>query len=676
MICIPFVIKVVCKMNNSLFYSHIEKNDLNRDIIDSIERYAELNPSEQIYLISAPLGENRYTYPYEDKAIVILSPKHKIIFINLIEDDDEFDEYYEDFMEDVNSISDKYKYQKYIGRMRKLKETFTVQIPSSDASDISDVLNKNKLSETEFRKCELLISLITGSINNVEKVGVDTPSTILEKVKHNIILFDGEQTRFIYKQLPHKRISIQGLSGTGKTELLMHKLKEIYASEDNIKIFFTCHNIALSHTLKERIPAFFDFMKVEKQIKWDSQLWVDRAWGSKQDKNSGLYSYICDFYNIQFQRWGPGVTYSDIFSKALKEIKAIGEIEYAFDYILIDEKQDFPEVFFELCEIIAKEKVYVAGDIFQDIFENNIRKAVDNVDYVLNKCYRTAPKILMFAHAIGMGLFETNKLNWLEDSEWESSGYIVKKSGNEVTLSRDSIRRFEDLEENKISNMNIMRHENESQVIDIIEKIRQDNPTVLPDDIAVIMLDKGNYIYDYIDRLEFQIRTKFGWAVNKAVETKKKIPNQLFMSNVNNVKGLEFPFVICVTREIKDTYTYRNSLYTMLTRSFLQSFLLVSNYDNIQCQLEGLKVINSDDVIRTTEPTVAEKLSIQRSIVKVKEQSNISFYDFINSILSQQGIERKYWKKFIAALPESYKENFDKEGIIEFIDDNKKYYCI
>ncbi|WP_350595666.1 hypothetical protein, partial [Pseudoalteromonas sp. 45-MNA-CIBAN-0466] len=89
-----------------------------------------------------------------------------------------------------------------------------------------------------------------------------------------------------------------------------------------------------------------------------------------------------------------------------------------------------------------------------------------------------------------------------------------------------------------------------------------------------------------------------------------------------------------------------------------------------------LKVINSDDVIRTTEPTVAEKLSIQRSIVKVKEQSNISFYDFINSILSQQGIERKYWKKFIAALPESYKENFDKEGIIEFIDDNKKYYCI
>ncbi|HCD8925682.1 TPA: DNA helicase, partial [Escherichia coli] len=128
------------------------------------------------------------------------------------------------------------------------------------------------------------------------------------------------------------------------------------------------------------------------------------------------------------------------------------------------------------CEKITRHKVYVAGDIFQDIFENNIKKEVENVDYVLNKCYRTAPRILMFAHAIGMGLFEENKLNWLEDSEWESSGYTINKANKEVTLSRDSIRRFEDLEETKISNMNIMKHINESQVIDILKSIKNDNP--------------------------------------------------------------------------------------------------------------------------------------------------------------------------------------------------------
>ncbi|CAH1608708.1 DNA helicase [Vibrio jasicida] len=662
-------------MSNSLFYNHIEKSDINLNIIEEIEKYIQLNPKEQLYLITAPLGENKYDYEYSPNVVVVLSPKHKIIFIDLSNDEDSFDDYYEDFMEDVNSISDKYKYQKHIGRVRKWRKEFTTTIKYNSKLSFSEILNSNKLDETDYRKCELIISLLTGSINNIEKVGVETPTTLLEKVKHNIILFDGEQTRFIYKQLPNKRISIQGLSGTGKTELLMHKLKEIYSSEEDIKIYFTCHNIALANTLKERIPTFFDFMKVEKQIKWNQNLWVDRAWGSKQDPNSGLYSYICDFYNIPFYRWNHNTTYNDIFSRALDQINKIENLEYAFDYILIDEKQDFPEVFFELCEKIARHKVYVAGDIFQDIFENNIKNEVENVDYVLNKCYRTAPRILMFAHAIGMGLFEKNKLNWLEDSEWESSGYYINRDDNYVLLNRDSIRRFEDLEETEISNMNILQHTGSDQVIDIIKQIKIDNPTVEPDDIAVIMLDKDNYIYDYIDHLEFKIRSEFKWNVNKAVVSKQKIPNQLFISNVNNVKGLEFPFVICVTNEIKDTYGYRNSLYTMLTRSFLQSFLLVEQYDAVRCQIEGLQYIRDNDAIRTKEPTSAEKVNIQKRIVKVKSKSNISFYDFINGIFKEQGIDKKYWKKFIQALPESYKDDFDEDGIIQFINDNKKYYC-
>ena len=329
-----------------------------------------------------------------------------------------------------------------------------------------------------------------------------------------------------------------------------------------------------------------------------------------------------------------------------------------------------------MCERITKFQVYVAGDIFQDIFENNIKKEVENVDYVLNKCYRTAPSILMFAHAIGMGLFEKNKLNWLEDTEWISSGYRIEKDNiGGVKLSRDSIRRFEDLEETKISNMNILKHTGVQQVVDIIASIIKDNPTVEPSDVAVIMLDKQNYIYDYINTLEYKIRTEINWNVNNAIESKRKKPNELFISNVNNVKGLEFPFVICVTNRINDSYTYRNSLYTMLTRSFLQSYLLVTDYKNIQCQLDGLEIINNSSVIKTNEPSEQEKLKIQRQIVKVKSQSNISFYDFINTILTNQGVDKKDWKKFIRALPESYKNDFDEDEIVEFINTNKKYYC-
>ena len=36
--------------------------------------------------------------------------------------------------------------------------------------------------------------------------------------------------------------------------------------EQDSKIFFTCHNKALANELKNRIPTFFNFMKVDKQI--------------------------------------------------------------------------------------------------------------------------------------------------------------------------------------------------------------------------------------------------------------------------------------------------------------------------------------------------------------------------------------------------------------------------
>ena len=662
-------------MKNSLFYNHIASTDVNNTLIEEIENYAENNPSAQLYLVRTLLGEGKNDYPYEENVVVVLSPKHKILFINLGDDEDLFEEYCDDFILDLNSMSNRYKYQQHLGRPRKWRSDLTHKVENYDGLDFTTLFKENELPIDLYRKNELLISLITGSINDIEKVGVETPLTLLDKVKNSIMLFDGEQTRFIYKQLDQKKISIQGLSGTGKTELLMHKLKEIYSSEKDTTIFFTCHNNVLADHLKQRIAYFFDFMKVDKQIQWNSQLWVDRAWGSQRDKNSGLYSYICDFYGLSFSRWSPQTTYEMIFTKALDEINKIENFKCAFDYILIDEKQDFPAVFFDLCEKIAKKKVYVAGDIFQDIFENNIQQAVENVDYVLNKCYRTAPNILMFAHAVGMGLFEKTKLNWLEDTEWEASGYHIERNAGNVTLSRDSVRRFEDIEEKQLMNMNLIQHTDQDQVVEIIRGIAKNNPTVKAEDIAVIMLDKRNYIYDYVDLLQFKIKSELGWNVNKSYETKRKVPNELFVSNVNNVKGLEFPFVICITSSINSSYSYRNSLYTMLTRSFLQSYLLVNDVASLNSQLLGLQYINDNNHIISIEPTDAEKAVIKRKIVKIKDEKNVSFYDFMMKIFSDLKIDKQYRKKFIQAMPEDYKVDFDEENIKEFIEANRKYYC-
>ncbi|EKA2015785.1 description family protein, partial [Salmonella enterica] len=63
--------------------------------------------------------------------------------------------------------------------------------------------------------------------------------------------------------------------------------------------------------------------------------------------------------------------------------------------------------------MVTSKKLYVAGDVFQNIFMP-ISDNVNRADIVLKKCYRTDPKNLMFSHALGMGLYEEPVLRWLK----------------------------------------------------------------------------------------------------------------------------------------------------------------------------------------------------------------------------------------------------------------------
>ena len=665
-------------MENSLFFSQVDKNDLNSLFINDVVNYCEENPQEQIYLINAPLGE-KYSYDYENNAIVILSPKHKIIFIDLKGDEDLFKEYYEDFLEDLSSISDKFEYKKHIGRPREWKKNNTVLINKDEIIDFKKILSDNQLEGKQQRISELLISLLIGSINDINKIGADIPESLLDRVKKNILLFDGEQTRFIYKEFNNKTVSIQGLSGTGKTELLLHKLKELYLKDDNSKIYFTCHNIALANNLRERIPGFFNFMKVEKQIEWDKRLWVSHAWGSKNFPNSGFYSYLCHFYNLPFYKFSKFTNYEKIFSQVLDHVNNLrnDEFQYAFDYILIDERQDFPDIFFKLCEKIAKNKIYIAGDIFQDIFENTKNTELE-VDIVLNRCYRTDPRTLMFAHAIGLGLFEDKKLNWFPDNYWNAIGYSIDRfQDREVHLSREPIRRFENLQINDYESVIFKNSTYIKDVLKVITKLKTEHPDLQPDDIAIILLDENKQeLYNYIDNLIINIGKEFEWKSNRAYENKKKIGGTVYISNPNNVKGLEFPFVICITASVKNNYKYRNILYTMLTRSFIQSYLLVTNSnDKLKTNLEGLKIINSNRYIKTIEPTNKEQKEIENKLLKFNKEENISYEDFLHSIYDELKIDHKYRDVFTNALLSTGIEKFDKQKTIRFIKANKEFYC-
>lgn len=598
-----------------------------QDVIDAIAKYTNEH-KQQMYVLKSPLGNKKYAYADKD-SFILLSPHHKITFITCRGNLDKvFEDYYEDVIEDISAISDKFLYKEYIGRTREWKEMLTRKVLSESLlKNINQFYNEAYVEDAATRrKLELVISLFIGSINDITNVSLDEPKEILDKVKHKIQLFDGDQTNFIYGSLDKNIVTIQGLSGTGKTELLLHKLKELYTENESNRIFFTCHNKILAKNLHERIPAFFNFMKIEQQIEWNRRLWCSNAWGSQGDRDSGLYRYICYFYGITFYTYSQGNSFLQVCQLALQELKKKKEEEgnewkYAFTYVLVDESQDFDDTFVELCSLVTEKQVYIAGDIFQSIFEDASNHSTEP-DFLLSRCYRTDPKTLMFAHALGMGLFESRKLWWLDKKEWQECGYDVQETDGKYTLTREPIRRFEDLGDDYDSVRIYSTEQFANGIVFIIKDLIKENPTISVNDIGIILLDDKDYIYDLMTDISDAIKQQLKWNVNVAYLSKEKVKNALFISNRNNVKGLEFPFVICVTKQITSSSKYRSALYTMLTRSFLRSYLLLQRSDNEGIRKEILAGYSEIKEYKRMTISVPNKDEIKNIKARIRFEGN------------------------------------------------------
>lgn len=653
--------------DDSLFYCDIEITEETNRFINPLKEYS-IQHSKQIYILKKALGTNKdYNYELSDVAIILM-PKHPILILNYKTTTlENLEDFLLDFKEDLGYLSDKYNYNKILGRPRKWPSDFFV-ISGIDEFNIDEYLT-TEIGLQYQRKIDLLISLLIGSINNIEKIGLSDPESLLEKVKQKIILFDGQQSRFIYQTKEQDTITIQGMAGTGKTELLLHKLKDVYSSEKNSAIVFTCHNKVLANDMRVRIPRFFNFLKVDEQIEWDDRLHVFPSWGSASNPNSGLYSFLCKKYDLSFIRYSENHDFNAVCYEALQELNEQENFEPCFDYIFIDESQDFKEGFFELCKKVSKKTVYIAGDIFQNIYDTSVTTDI-KPDFLLNKCYRTDPKTLMFAHAVGMGLYETPQINWLDDNAWVSCGYSLDRESSKdtITLSRSPLRRFEDLDAtNTIRLLSCDSDSYSTQIISCIQEIRNENPTVTPEDIAVIILGDYRTLCTVANETAFILQRDYDWDSSKGYETKEKSVGKLYISNVNNIKGLEFPFVICVvTRTITTNILSRNSIYMALTRSFLTSYFIVDNRNSefVEIYSAAIARITNEGKMELHEPSPDERKEMANRIRITLSSSRKSFEEIMDDFFNK---EYPYLKledrKFVADTIKQISANLTEEQI-------------
>jgi len=674
------------KMNekDNLFY-------IQKDIEDEIKNNNQLfskaknyfyNVREKynipIYILNKVLSkiDDEYSYEIEEqlnKICVILIPDY---YPMILKEDSLNEEIYTDFKEEfltsINSIADKFGFSKNdcLGKITKWKKFFKdINIKNLNLEEylISDFILK--------RKIKILISLIIDSQNEAERIcNLEEDASILEKVKKRIRLFDAEQTRFLYNEPDKKIITIQGLSGSGKTELLLHKIKRYFETQLNSNMVLTCHNKVLAKKLENRIEEFFDFMGVRNKNRWRDRIYVGNAWG-------GFYKQICIDNNITFLSFRQENNFEKVCEIAIQELKNKNVIK-KYDYIFIDESQDLPQKFFELCEILSKNKVYIVGDIFQDIFGNKIKR-ITEVDFTLKESYRTHPKTLMFAQGIGLGLMEEEDkiIDCLKPDEWESCGYGITNLNNNIyRLKRENLAIFTD--ENNINKPIEFQKINDFSLLkDTLESIKTNYPDLKLGDITIVVLFKKNQsTYKIISKIENLLyQMDLDYVVS--YESREYYDNKIFVTNQNNVKGLEFPFVICISDKInfeKLTTTeikFRNSLYMTLSRSFLKTFWFSIEdeeyLNNIQQKSQSI-IDNLELTIKI--PENCEEIKT-RALNIIEENETMSFRDFLNMIYDEVKLnseERKTANRLILQTPKFNTEDFqkirDKNEIIEFIN--------
>jgi len=389
-------------------------------------------------------------------------------------------------------------------------------------TEVSSFLNELKqdkpLSEDVFSE---LVSTIEGAKGLIRPKKRELNTQVdsskgkhAEQIEAAITVFDHQQKHGFMGMVTGPS-RIRGLAGSGKTVVLAMKAALTHLQHPEAKIAYTFCTKSLYQHVKRLITRFYRQFD-DKDPDWDNHLYVLHGWGSHD--TPGLYSVACernDITPMTFQEAG-ALTLGDRFDYACTELLK-KKPKPLFDFVFVDEGQDFPLSFIQLCfSLSIKGKFVLAYDDLQTIFQPTTPSTsqifgIDATtgqplvtfedDIVLNRCYRNPREILVTAHAVGFGIYGKRIVQMLESSDhWEDIGYKVRMGDftedsdikverpleNSLTVISDH-RTFDDI-------VSCSVHEGIDIEAEFVAKsIRADIADGLrPDDVLVVSVDDRN----------------------------------------------------------------------------------------------------------------------------------------------------------------------------------------
>lgn len=408
---------------------------------------------------------------------------------------------------------------------------------------------------------------------------------------------------------------VRGLAGSGKTVVLALKAAYLHSQNPDWDIAVTFSTRALRAQIVDLIRRF-SFEHMNDEPDW-TKLRVLQSWGSS--KSPGVYSEIARANEIPYydfidarQKFGYDDAFRGACDELLKAAKEKKRPRQIFDAILIDEAQDLPQPFFELCYHSTRnpKRLVYAYDELQNISANGYTVAppaelfgvdsrgkpnvptLSNIpneprqDIMLPVCYRNTPWALTTAHAVGFGIYKTEGLvQYFDNPElWSDVGYEIVEGelelGHDVVLARRSNsypEYFTDLLKAK-----------DAVVAQVFED-EGDQAKWVADEIAKNISEDELDLRDVLVIMSNPVKAREDSAAVIAALDDRGIPahlagvtasvDQLFqddsvaISGIYRAKGNEAPMVYilnsdyCVGSFGSDAIRRRNILFTAITRS-------------------------------------------------------------------------------------------------------------
>lgn len=434
-------------------------------------------------IVGSPLGPTKFD-------ALLLSETKGIIAFDLVEGTD-ISKYTENQDEIASMLEVKLKPYPKLKKGRNLKfdiNTVTfcpakknnLPVSEDELYNIANISNLNEIidsftwdADTEtFQQLKAAIQVVTniraGAVRR-QTVKEDSLGSRLQKLEDSIANLDQHQSEAVIETVDGVQ-RIRGLAGSGKTIVLALKVAYLHAQNQNWKIAVTFHTRALKEQFK-RLINNFTIEQLGSEPDWNS-IDIFNSWGAPGEKeNDGMYHRYCiehgtDYYDFQTAKnqFGGDKAFQRVCKLALEQ--SSNKLAEKYDLILIDEAQDFPPEFIQLCYKFLKDpkRLVYAYDELQSLNGQSVLPPEElfgkdskgkplvtlqeedptkpKKDIILEKCYRNSRPLLATAHALGFGLTRKKGLVQFFDNDalWEDVGYFVNEGalegGKEVELIR------------------------------------------------------------------------------------------------------------------------------------------------------------------------------------------------------------------------------------------------